>query len=210
MTASYRRAVTVDLGFRGRHRSHPSLLRSTATPTGRQTFAVTIGLYAGSFDPPHLGHLALVEQAARVCSTLYVVAAGNPDKLGSCLFDLEGRRALLDASTRHLRGVVAVAHGGLVADLAVDLGVQVLIRGMGKEMVAEFEMAAANRQLSGVPTLFLAPEPATRTIASRTIRADYLAGGAGAVIDLVPAAVAEALLARDAEERTVLPPGVPG
>jgi phosphopantetheine adenylyltransferase len=41
-----------------------------------------------SFDPPHLGPLALIEKASCFCSTLYVVAAGNPEKVGSGLFDL--------------------------------------------------------------------------------------------------------------------------
>jgi len=161
-------------------------------------------MYAGSFDPPHLGHLALIEQASRFCSTLYVVAAGNPGKHGSGLFDLPGRRALLAASTRHLSDVIALHHSGLIADLAIDLGVQVFIRGMGKEMASEFEMAAANRQMSGVPTLFLSPEPATRWIASRRVRADYLRGGEAAVAEMVPVAVVEALAARSvAQQGTV-------
>jgi len=161
-------------------------------------------MYAGSFDPPHLGHLALIEQASRFCSTLYVVAAGNPDKHGSGLFDLPGRRVLLAASTRHLTDVIALHHSGLIADLAIDLGVRVFIRGMGKEMASEFEMAAANRQMSGVPTLFLSPEPATRWIASRRLRADYLRSGEAAVAEMVPVAVVEALAARSvAQQGTV-------
>ena len=63
-------------------------------------------------------------------------------------------------------------------------------------MAAEFEMAAANRQMSGVPTLFLPPEAATRWIASRRVRADYLHGGEAAVAQMVPVAVVEALVAR--------------
>jgi pantetheine-phosphate adenylyltransferase len=167
----------------------------TATGEG-ETLAVTIGMYAGSFDPPHLGHLALIEQATRFCSTLYVVTAGNPDKGGAALFDVSDRRELLTASTRHLRDVVCLEHRGLVADLARELRVQVLIRGMGKEMASEFEMAVANREISGVPTIFVPPEPATRWISSRRVREDYVRDGALAVTHMVPIAVVEALAAR--------------
>src|SRR4029078_10334117 len=101
--------------------------------------------------------------------------------------------ACLGAAPRHVSDVIALRHSGLIADLAIDLGGQVFIRGMGKEMASEFEMSAANRQMSGVPTLFLSPEPATRWIASRRFRADYLRGGEAAVAEMVPVAVVEAL-----------------
>ena len=103
---------------------------------------------------------------------------------------------MVAASTRHLSEVIALEHWGLVADLAIDLGVDVFVRGMGKEMAAEFEMATANRQISGVPTLFLPAEATTRWIASRRVRADYLDGGEAAVAQMVPIAVVEALVAR--------------
>ncbi len=155
---------------------------------------VTVGLYAGSFDPPQLGHLSLIDVAATWCETLYVVAAGNPDKHDG-LFDLVARHELLEAATAHLPSVVALHHAGLVAPLAVQLGVDVLVRGMGKEQVFEFEMAAANRCMSGISTVFLPPEAATGTIASRAVREAFEAGGADAVASMVPEPVLAALRA---------------
>ncbi len=155
---------------------------------------MTVGLYAGSFDPPHLGHLALIEMAARWCDPLFVVATGNPNKLDH-LFDLDARRQMLAATTAHLDNVVALHHTGLVVDLARELDVDVLIRGMGKDQVTEFEMAAANQAMAGLPTVFLPPDAASRDIASRTIRADYLLGGVDAIAPMVPRPVLDALLA---------------
>jgi pantetheine-phosphate adenylyltransferase len=156
---------------------------------------VTTGLYAGSFDPPHLGHLALIGSAARWCDPLYVVAVGNPRK-GDGLFDLAERRELLAASTAPLPGVVPLQHAGLLVRLAADLDVDVLIRGIGKEQATEFEMAYANRIMSGIPTVFLRPDPATRDLSSRTVRAEFRRGGTRAVAGMVPDPVLVALAAR--------------
>ena len=156
------------------------------------TGGVTVGMYAGSFDPPHLGHLALIGRAAAWCDTLYVVAAGNPSKPDR-LLDLEERRGLLAASTRRLPGVIALAHPGLLVELAIDLGVDVLIRSIGKEQAPELQMAVANELAGGPPTVFLAPIGATWSISSSLVRAGLEREGVGAIADLVPDPVAAAL-----------------
>ena len=153
---------------------------------------MAIGLYAGSFDPPHLGHLSLIEVASRWCTKLYVVAAGNPNKSSSFL-DLDERRDLLEASTVNLGNVVVLSHSGLVAEFAVSLDVDVLIRGMGKDQNIEFEMAIANEAMSGIPTVFLPSDHSTAGIASRIVRAEFLRAGPDAIRDMVPEPVHEAL-----------------
>jgi pantetheine-phosphate adenylyltransferase len=158
---------------------------------------VTVGLYAGSFDPPHVGHLSLIESAARWCSTLYVVVAANPNKQGA-LFTMDERRELLEASTAHLDHVVALEHDGLLVDLAQTLDVDVLIRSMGKEQDLELGMAVANEASAGLRTLFLPPAAASHGVASSTIRATYLEAGADAVEQWVPPPVLAALQTRPA------------
>ncbi len=118
---------------------------------------MTRGVYAGSFDPVHLGHLAIVERAARTCDELFVVVSGNPDKPGA-LFDNDERRRLVQASTQHLGNVSALTHSGLTVELAAELGADFLLRGIGKEQATELEMAAMNLRMSGLPTVFLPPD----------------------------------------------------
>ena len=115
-----------------------------------------VGLYAGSFDPVHRGHVGLIEVAAGRIDRLFVVAAGNPAKAGA-LLSLAQRAQLISFATAHLSNVEALAHEGLVIDLARQLGVDVLVRSMGKEQKSELQMAATNDRLSGVPhTVLLA------------------------------------------------------
>jgi len=163
------------------------------------TRGMAIGLYAGSFDPPHFGHLLLIEDAARLCEKLFVVAVGNPNKPAG-LFDLATRRRLLAASTEHLPSVVSLHHAGLVADLARDLHVDLLIRSMGKDQGIEFEMAVANFRLAAIPTVFLPPKIDAQWVSSRAIRAEFQAHGTLNVADLVPPAVLGALEQLDAAQ----------
>jgi pantetheine-phosphate adenylyltransferase len=156
------------------------------------TGEVTVGLYAGSFDPLHLGHVALITRAARWCETLYVVAAGNPAKRGG-LFDRAERRRLIEQSCRHLPGVVALEHGGLLVRLAVDLDVDVLVRGAGKEQGAELQMAVANELAGGPTTVFLPPVGETEWISSSLVRAELGRGAIDDVATMVPPPVAAAL-----------------
>ena len=165
---------------------------------------MAVGLYAGSFDPIHRGHVELVEAAASCLDRLFVVAAGNPDKQGS-LLSFEQRRHLIAVATEHLSNVEALAHTGLVVDLAQQLAVDVLVRGMGKEQRLELQMAATNTSLSGLHTIFFSPTAETAHISSRMIRDRLRRDGVDGVADLVPDRVAALLggfvASRDQEAR---------
>ena len=155
---------------------------------------MTTGLYAGSFDPIHRGHVELIEEAASCLDRLFVVAAGNPDKPGS-LLSLEQRCRLIAAATQHLPNVEALSHEGLVVDLARKLGVDVLVRSMGKEQRIEMQMAATNTNLSGLHTIFFSPTADTAHISSRMIRERIREDGVDAAADLVPERVVALLSA---------------
>jgi nicotinate-nucleotide adenylyltransferase len=65
--------------------------------------ALTIGIYGGTFDPPHLGHLAAAQEALYTCNlarVLFTPNARNPLKLGEPISETEHRLAMTELAVR--------------------------------------------------------------------------------------------------------------
>lgn len=150
-------------------------------------------LYGGSFDPIHLGHLSIVEQAAESFDIVYVVVLANPEK-PTGMFSRSQRAELVAASTRHLSNVVIHEHHGLTVECAEELGVNVLVRSAHKEARHEQSMAATNHVLTGVRTSFATPDARTAWISSSMVRELTSAGRLDDVKALVPPPVYSALV----------------
>ena len=65
-------------------------------------------LYPGSFDPFHLGHLDVVEQACTLFGSVVVAVMHNPDKPAGA-FGVEARVRVAVESCGHLDGVTVRA-----------------------------------------------------------------------------------------------------
>jgi pantetheine-phosphate adenylyltransferase len=154
--------------------------------------AVSTVLYPGSFDPLHNGHLGVIEQAARLFDEVIVAAMVNPGK-ANALLGPDERRTLIEASVEHLPNVRVVTRDGLVIDVARELGVTLVVKGL--RTVADFEiemqMAHTNRTVGGVDTVFLPCDPAHGYVSSTFIREIARAGGD--VSALVPDPIARRL-----------------
>jgi nicotinate-nucleotide adenylyltransferase len=64
---------------------------------------VTIGVFGGTFDPPHLGHLAAAQEACVVAGlerVLFVPAGRNPLKLEDPISPIEHRLAMTELAAR--------------------------------------------------------------------------------------------------------------
>jgi pantetheine-phosphate adenylyltransferase len=154
---------------------------------------VGVGLYAGSFDPVHLGHLAVVETATHLFDELVVAVVANPRK-GRGLFAAEERLGFVTAATSHLPSVRTRTFVGLTAEVAREEGATALVRAAHKEVADEWSMAAMNLATSAIPTMFLPAYQTTRTISSTLIRELTLAGQVEAAQELVPLCVRQALV----------------
>ncbi len=149
-----------------------------------------LGVYAGSFDPVTVGHLAVIDKASALVDRLVVVVAVNPDK--RTWFTLEERVQLLRQSLPSRVEVTSTT--GWVVNLARDLGATWLFRGVrdGTDAEAELKLAAINASIAPeVTTVFITADPRLVEVSSSRLKAEAEAGHD--LAGLCPPAVARAL-----------------
>jgi pantetheine-phosphate adenylyltransferase len=157
----------------------------------REPLMATV-LCPGSFDPLHLGHLDVIEQATALFGPVIVATMHNPAK-PSGMFTLEERLELIRHSVAHLPEVKVESFAGLVVDAARAFGVDFLVKGLrtSGDFEIEQQMAQTNYAVSGVRTVFVPCAPTLSYVSSRFIR--EIAKYGGDVRSLVPPPVAEHL-----------------
>jgi pantetheine-phosphate adenylyltransferase len=154
-----------------------------------------IAVVPGSFDPITLGHLDVIGRAAGLFDELHVLVVHNPDK--SALLPIAKRVSLIEQAVREagLPGTVVVTSWsvGLLVDYCTDVGASVLVKGIRSQVDVAYEtpMAIVNRDLAGVETIFLLPDPAHAHVSSSLVRQVSSLGGD--VSPYVPAVVADYL-----------------
>lgn len=154
-----------------------------------------IAVVPGSFDPVTLGHLDVIERAAGIFDELHVLVVHNPSK--TALLPIAQRVALIQESIREAglpdNILVTSWSVGLLVDYCTDVGASVLVKGIRSQVDVAYEtpMAIVNRDLAGVETVFLLPDPGHAHVSSSLVRqVDSLGGD---VSPYVPAAVSRYL-----------------
>lgn len=127
-------------------------------------------LFAGTFDPPTLGHLEIIQRASRLCQHLYIAVAANGKHKNA--LPQKQRIAWLKTITKTLKNVEIVPLKGLVVDLANELKVDALVRGLrnGTDLDYEAQMGTANHLLSGIETIYLIASPQYSHVNASLIR----------------------------------------
>ena len=156
-------------------------------------------LYPGSFDPLHLGHLEVVEQAAELFGDVVIGVLYNFAK-DTGMFDVDRRVALAEAATSHLPTVSVEKHTGLATQAAVAAGADFIVKGLRTpgDFEIEQQMAQMNFSTAGVRTVYLPTSPEFAFVSSRFVR--EIAKYGGEIAHLVPDAVADALAAEFATD----------
>ena len=158
-----------------------------------------IAVVPGSFDPVTLGHLDVIERAAGIFDELHVLVVHNPGK--TALLPIAQRVSLIEESVRDagMPGNIVVTSWsmGLLVDYCTDVGASVLVKGIRSQVDVAYEtpMAIVNRDLAGVETVFLLPDPAHAHVSSSLVRQVSSLGGD--ISPYVPSAVATYLQSAD-------------
>lgn len=128
-------------------------------------------LFAGTFYPPHLGHLDIILRGSNICDKLYVGVTDNRQK-EKPIIDLERRIYFLKKIIPNELKVEVVLLESLVADFVKKHQIDFLIRGFRSsiDLNVETTMAGLNRHLCAVETVFLETNPLYRHINSKFIR----------------------------------------
>ena len=154
-----------------------------------------IAVVPGSFDPVTLGHLDVIGRAARIFDQIHVLVVHNPAKTAPLPVAQRValiERAILDAD---FEGDIVVTSWsvGLLVDYCTDVGASVIVKGIRSQVDVAYEtpMAIVNRNLAGVETIFMLPDPAHAHVSSSLVR--QVAGLGGDVAPYVPKAVADFL-----------------
>lgn len=153
-----------------------------------------IAVVPGSFDPVTLGHLDVIQRASGLFDEIHVLVVHNPGK--TALLPIAQRVSLLQesiAATGAKNVLVTSWSVGLLVDYCTDVGASVLVKGIRSQIDVAYEtpMAIVNRDLAGVETIFMLPDPAHAHVSSSLVR--QVAALGGDVTPYVPRSVADYL-----------------
>lgn len=129
-------------------------------------------VYAGSFDPPTLGHLWMIEEAQRLVDELVVAIGINPEKRST--FTVEERQAMLASITAPFPNVrIAVFENRFLVHYAREIGAGFIVRGIRSAADYEYErsMRHINSDLAPeISTLFLMPPREIAEVSSTLVK----------------------------------------
>ncbi len=140
-----------------------------------------VGLYPGTFDPIHNGHVDLIRRALKLVDHLVIGVAINSGK--GPMFSLEERAEIIRAEIAALGAgdrIEVRPYEGLTVTAAKELGAQVIIRGLRAvaDYEFEFQITAMNQQLDrDVETIFLMADPRHQALASKLVKEIAAMGG---------------------------------
>lgn len=161
------------------------------------------GLYPGTFDPITLGHVDIIQRAAKLVDRLVIGVAINRDK--GPLFPVEQRVALVEREVAPIAArtgteIEVQPFDNLLVRFAEEVGASIIIRGLRAvaDFEYEFQMVGMNRTLSEkVEMVFLMAGAQYQPIASKLVK--EIARMGGDVSRFVSPEVAAALKKRFAE-----------
>jgi pantetheine-phosphate adenylyltransferase len=140
-----------------------------------------VALIPGSFDPITLGHVNIIERAAKVFDRVCVAVMNNDSSKYAAnlssktyMFDMEKRLEMARLSTAHIQNVAVIGRSGmLLVDLFDELEADAIVKGVRNAADLEYELIHAkwNREHNErAETLFLPADERFDNLSSTLIR----------------------------------------
>ena len=141
------------------------------------------GLYPGTFDPIHNGHIDIISRGARIVDHLVIGVASNIGK--GPMFSLEERLELVGVECAQISertGTPIEVHSfdTLLVHFANTVGATLILRGLRavSDFDYEFQMSGMNARLDpAVETVFLPASERQHFISSRFVKEIAILGG---------------------------------
>lgn len=151
-----------------------------------------VAVYPGSFDPVTLGHLDIIQRAAKQFDKVIVAVLNNTSK--QPLFTVDERKQLLSTVTSEIENVEIDSFRDLLIRYMEIKQAHVIIRGLRaiSDFENELQMASINQKLNEeIETFFMMTNPKYSFLSSSIVK--EVAKFHGQISDLVPPQVEQAL-----------------
>lgn len=151
-----------------------------------------VAICPGSFDPITVGHLDVIERAAKLYDKVVIGVAQDANK--KPLFSLEDRVKFISNSVSKLENVKVEAFDSLLVQFARKHKARTIIKGLRavSDFELEFQMAQLNHYLdSFIETVFMMASPKYAYLSSSAVK--EIASYGGSVEGLVTTEVEIAL-----------------
>ncbi|MBN2712593.1 MAG: pantetheine-phosphate adenylyltransferase [Planctomycetes bacterium] len=150
-----------------------------------------LAVLPGTFDPITYGHLDIIRRGAELFDELVIAVSRNPSK--QPFLSAEERVELINGLITDLGGVSVELFEGMTVDFVKSKGSNVILRGIRTfaDFEYEFQLAIANRRISGVETVFVMASAENSFVRSTLIKEAYALGGD--ISAFVPPQVVKAL-----------------
>ncbi len=156
----------------------------------------SIAVCPGSFDPVTIGHLNIIQRAAKLFDKVIVVVMINSKK-NNGMFTPQERMDFIRRSTTHIKNIEVDYYDGLLADYVKKKNAVAIVKGLRvlSDYEDEFKQALTNKKLAeNVETIFLVTDTEYMFLSSSIVKEVGSLGGE--IDDFVPPEIKDDIIKR--------------